>query len=691
MLIIRGVEVTQAIQYFRSDQHLHKPEAQGPDNSLTLIANKPAWVRVYVESDTPGTDIPNVTGKLEINYGFLNQNVGPSGMRLNPHPSGATVTAKYLPHYGDVRGSTSRTLNFIIPEHWMIGPLILNTTVTDGAAHTAVQTTFISPVLRQTLKLRGIMIAYQSRDRTVTFAAPGLDEFQAMAGAAIVVLPVRAGGVFEIASTLTRSSAISATTTYGPCHDGWLMLNSAVLAARIADGNHPGYLYYGLVAARFPRNSGTQGCATGGVASGVIESPITMIHELGHLCGRQHAPIGGAERPDSLYPDYVPYPRGSIGEFGLFMTNGIVLSPQSTFDYMGYPLRPWISIYGHKALINIPELNPEIVGLRRAGLREWRDYYPRDPWWPRPEPWGPEVRLQKVITVIGLIDAEDRVEVLSVTRSEVLSTQIKGITTDLRVVLHGPKRAELASGVIFELPSLGMCGCGGGAAQPRPTMFQAFVPDVAMGTELSIRQKGKTRWKRLAPAGAISVGAPKIACVKDAKWEVTWTAKVPGGAKDTWVRVSADEGKSWRAVATGLTEKRVSFEALHAPAGKLLLDVLVHDGFHSVSSKPVAFENAVLPPVPAIMHPQNGQILVEGETLCLWGSVAGQPGGAFDDLKYSWSVDGHPAGEVPRVFTSVPEPGPHRCEFTVRSAAGEALASCSVEFVSLSLDESEKL
>jgi hypothetical protein len=706
MLIIRGIEVTQAIQYFRSDQHLDNSNDRRPDNSLTLIANKTAWVRVYVESDTPGTDIPNVTGRLEVNYGWMNQRWGQPGLFLNPHPQGTeTVTAGFQPSYADVRGATERTLNFIIPYEWMFGPLVLKATVTDGGGHSAVQITEVSAILRQTLKVRGIMIGYDGPDldnpgNTLTIPPPGLEDLQMMAEASLIVMPVRTEGVVEVASTLIRNVPLEgARGSDGECTVAWQALNEVVSAARAADGNRPGYLYYGLVCRGFPRDPNSPlGCRTGDVASGMMGEPIVMAHEIGHLCGRIHAPHGDVGIWDTGYPVYEPYPLGSIGEFGLLMVNGTVPTPDTAFDYMAYSERPWISIHGHQRLLQISELNPEIVGLRRRS-QWWRNWYhaEEDPAWLNAE-LSPDwidshqvpLRLQKVITVIGVIGPEDRVEVLSVTRSEVFSTQIKGIATDSRVVLYGPKSVELASGALFELPSLGMGGFGG-AAQSRPTMFQAFVPDVETGTELSIRQKGKTLWKRAAPAGDVLVSAPKIQKSKDGKWTVTWKATVPGGAKDAWVRVSADDGKSWRAVATGLTKNRATFEAVRVPAGKLLIDVLVHDGFRSISSEPVAFENGVVPPVPAIMYPQKGRMLVEGETLCLWGSVAGQPGRSLDGLRYSWTLDGQPAGDKRQVFMAVPKPGTHRCEFAVRSATGEILASRSVEFVSLSPEDGEKL
>lgn len=38
MLIVRGVEVSQAIQHYRADQLLTDPADRGPDNSLRLVA-----------------------------------------------------------------------------------------------------------------------------------------------------------------------------------------------------------------------------------------------------------------------------------------------------------------------------------------------------------------------------------------------------------------------------------------------------------------------------------------------------------------------------------------------------------------------------------------------------------------------------------------------------------------------------
>jgi hypothetical protein len=72
---LSGVEVTQSIQYYHSSQHLTDPADRGADNAVTLVANKPAWVRVYVRSGFNRGPIPGVTGTLQVERRFFG-NVG---------------------------------------------------------------------------------------------------------------------------------------------------------------------------------------------------------------------------------------------------------------------------------------------------------------------------------------------------------------------------------------------------------------------------------------------------------------------------------------------------------------------------------------------------------------------------------------------------------------------------------------
>ena len=369
MIFIRGIEVTQGIQYFRADQHLTDPADRGPDNSLVLVAGKAAWIRVYVETDTAGESV-EVTGSIDVSYSILNDRFGAPPITLAAQPPG-TVTASYSPDYVTTRSSIGQTLNFIVPDTFMHGPLGLQVKLAsvDGKQNTTLSQA-IRATLQQTLKVRGVMIGYNGPNPSnpsmnLVVAAPGLANLQNTAAWALRVDPVSSAAVFEVATTITQTSALTGTATNGGCTTDWFTLNTAIGNAKTADGNKAGYFYYGLLAAQFPNTSNNGGCESGGVASGFDGGQTAFAHELGHYTGRAHAPCGGVgTSADPNYPAYEPYDSpaarvASIGEYGLDITSGTIPDPSTARDFMSYCGPPWISIYGHKAAINNEALNPE--------------------------------------------------------------------------------------------------------------------------------------------------------------------------------------------------------------------------------------------------------------------------------------------------------------------------------------------
>jgi hypothetical protein len=163
MIFIRGIEVSQGIQYFRADQHLTDPADRGADDSLILVADKAAWARVYIETDTD-KELVTVNGSLNVAYGFLNDRFGLAPATLSAQQPGQ-VTAQHLPDYVTTRSSLAQTLNFVIPASRMHGPLTLVATVTsiDGTK-TATLTRSISATLLQTLRVRAVMVGYNGPD-----------------------------------------------------------------------------------------------------------------------------------------------------------------------------------------------------------------------------------------------------------------------------------------------------------------------------------------------------------------------------------------------------------------------------------------------------------------------------------------------------------------------------------------------
>jgi len=88
-LNIVGIEVTQAIQYFRAEDHLADSADHQPDNSVPLVVGKPALVRAYVRSGLPssyqGGSIAGVNGTLEV----LSINLEPTTMSASSASTGA--------------------------------------------------------------------------------------------------------------------------------------------------------------------------------------------------------------------------------------------------------------------------------------------------------------------------------------------------------------------------------------------------------------------------------------------------------------------------------------------------------------------------------------------------------------------------------------------------------------------------
>lgn len=134
-LYVQGIEVTQAIQYYRSDMHLSDPLDRAPDNAVRLVADKAAWVRVYVRSGS-SKSISGVTGSLRVERDIPALSLAelkpqpPGTVTAIPEPSAATApfVTPYT-FYQWERNNLTATLNFVIPSNLMCGYLRLTARV----------------------------------------------------------------------------------------------------------------------------------------------------------------------------------------------------------------------------------------------------------------------------------------------------------------------------------------------------------------------------------------------------------------------------------------------------------------------------------------------------------------------------------------------------------------------------------
>lgn len=327
---INGIEVTQGIQYYGADEHLTNANDRGPDNSVTLVAFKPGWVRVYVRTGFLGAN-QIVTGDLGIERMGALPGFYQAVTTLTPRPPG-TATTQRDPDYATERSNIGATLNFIIPADQMFGYLRLTARmwIQGGSASSPVDTFIIAidVTLAQTLRLRGILISYNGPDPTVNpanppninLAAPTLADMQATAAWTLTTNPLESQGIFSSAGTLPWGTPLTGVATNpGGCSTQWLNLNAAVAVVKANDGNRNDVIYYGLLPAGTPiQNVG--GCESSGVSTGPNGAQVTMAHEVGHGAGLAHGPCGTPGDPN--YPAYEPYdpantPTSSLGEYGV--------------------------------------------------------------------------------------------------------------------------------------------------------------------------------------------------------------------------------------------------------------------------------------------------------------------------------------------------------------------------------------
>jgi hypothetical protein len=163
----------------------------------------------------------------------------------------------------------------------------------------------------------------------------------------------------SVGSTLVWNSAVQ------PTGQGWSELLDAVLQRRWNENPQRDVYYYGLFS---PALSIASYCSVGCVAglSPLNEnanddwaraslglgfpgegSASTMVHEIGHAHGREHAPCGlFGQSSDNQYP----YSDANLGVWGYDILGLSLRDPEEYSDFMAYCDPTWVSDYTYDAL-----------------------------------------------------------------------------------------------------------------------------------------------------------------------------------------------------------------------------------------------------------------------------------------------------------------------------------------------------
>ncbi|HEX6714696.1 MAG TPA: hypothetical protein VF066_14990 [Thermoleophilaceae bacterium] len=343
-LEITGFELNQATQFFRSFQHLDGANVR-PDNSIRPIARKPMGVRVYVDYDST-TGLPPITtlnGRL-----VVTTSIGSATLTLFP----INVIAP-RPDAAIDRGNSNQTLNFVIPEGWCQGELVLTCRVFDAAAPTPTSRAFQRTVrFLESEPLRCYLVGVHYTGQGLDLAAP--TQAEVLTGLSFVESTYPVPEIFATGySAIDFDTDMKADIADG-CGDGF---NDLLDRLRDMRGDSSDVYYAALPSGGI--NSGSVGgCGGGGVAATFVGGGATAAQEIGHAFNRDHAPCDDSTRcddpadQDGNYPHYNGYPSDSIGEYGYDPATNTVFDPATSFDFMGYSGGPmWVSPYTYTGLM----------------------------------------------------------------------------------------------------------------------------------------------------------------------------------------------------------------------------------------------------------------------------------------------------------------------------------------------------
>ena len=308
---------------------------QTDSNGVVLVANRPAFARVYVERLEGGT--PTVTVKLTVKVG--------NSVRTRTK----TKTIDATPN----NGSLSSTVNFDIPASWLTGNALISAEIegantvsksftvrtvpdlqikivpidyrhTDGILYNGRQEDRVSVFVYRTFPIDTVQISYHS---DYFFEGDLLD----FTGADWIDL-------LEQITVLKMSENAPTEQVYlaqVPIENGGASWFSRGIAGIgwIDEGSEDARIAVSLNFGRFD-----PGDLTGEIAA----------HEIGHNLGRRHAPCGGATGIDPAFP----YSGARIGQYGYDIVRKELKTASGFRDLMSYCEPQWVSDYTYKALLD---------------------------------------------------------------------------------------------------------------------------------------------------------------------------------------------------------------------------------------------------------------------------------------------------------------------------------------------------
>jgi hypothetical protein len=317
-----GIQLNQGTQTLQGD--------------IPAVAGRPALLRVIVRSDQPNSLNPMVrlrlfAGNTLIREDLLQRNA--NGVPVNPDLSDPAQSWNVVLPASD-----------IVPNLRAEAYVDQDATVPDVA--TAQMTSVpLNPVTLAPLRIVFIPVHSTIRNATGNISVSNVDAFLTATRQWIpssTILP-------SFHSTYTTGLDLS-------LRDAWSLLLAELQVIRILEGatdeyyhgiipNFPGIALGGLAfRPSSPASLSRTGLTYDGTLSG---TSVTLPHELGHNLGRRHAPCGGPDGVDPLYP----HSGALIGALPFDIVTSQLMPAGPLRDFMSYCHPRWASDYTYDGIL----------------------------------------------------------------------------------------------------------------------------------------------------------------------------------------------------------------------------------------------------------------------------------------------------------------------------------------------------
>ncbi len=348
-LTIDGLYLTQASQAYPA--------------TVSLVANRSAWVRVFVKANQANAAQPQVQVTITS---------GGTAHTLTIASPGTSVPTSIA------EGVATQSWNAAVPAAWVQpGMTVLATVDPGGAIPEADRTNNQYPTngMAQALTVETLS-AWKVKFVPVTTGdgrtgAVDTSNMVAFAETAKRIHPMPDALTVSLGSGLTSS-----LTTLTNDSTAWGTVLNEVTAKWTAEGRVG--TYYGVVNPTYSSGIAGIGWVGQAVAIGWDKAGSragVVAHEVGHTFGRNHAPCGSVASSDPNYPTSGDYAGGHIGVTGwdAFAPSNNLKAAATFTDIMGYCSQQWVSDYTYAGVLTYRKAHPSIAPLPAPvdGLLVW--------------------------------------------------------------------------------------------------------------------------------------------------------------------------------------------------------------------------------------------------------------------------------------------------------------------------------